>query len=240
MSLPSNANPLSLSASKGKDAPALKLGLFSYPVLQAADILLYKTTHVPVGEDQAQHLEFARELATTFNHAFGAEILVPPQTIISPAKRVMSLAEPTKKMSKSDPDVRSRILITDTREEIRKKIMSALTDSVLQVATYDREARPGVSNLIDIMYHFHEDDFTSPEHLAKDMLGSETSLKALKEKVADTIDDHLREVRERFSGAMDMGDAKMRDMARESADAANQMAMTNLETVKSHMGIGWD
>ncbi|CAI6333297.1 unnamed protein product [Periconia digitata] len=239
MSLPSNANPFDTSTSKKKDAPALKLGLFSYPVLQAADILLYKTTHVPVGEDQAQHLEFARELAITFNHTFGADLLVPPQTIISPAKRVMSLAEPTKKMSKSDPDVKSRILITDTKEEIHKKIKVALTDSI-QGVSYDRDSRPGVSNLIDIMYHFQEEHFASPEQLTKDLFGPETSLKVLKEKVANTIDDHLRDVRERFSSAMSMGDVEMSDMARESADAANQLATSNLKTIKSQMGLGWD
>ncbi|PVI02739.1 tryptophanyl-tRNA synthetase-like protein [Periconia macrospinosa] len=239
MSLPSNANPFDTSTSKKKDAPALKLGLFSYPVLQAADILLYKTTHVPVGEDQAQHLEFARELAITFNHSFGAELLVPPQTIISPAKRVMSLAEPTKKMSKSDPDVKSRILITDTKEKIHKKIRVALTDSI-QGVSYNRETRPGVSNLIDIMYHFQEEQFTSPEQLAQDLFGPETSLKALKEKVADTVDEHLREVREAFNNAMSMGDAEMSGVARESANTANQLASSNLKTIKAQMGLGWD
>ncbi|KAF2258148.1 Nucleotidylyl transferase [Lojkania enalia] len=193
LALPNNTSPLDPSPT-GK--AALKLGLFSYPVLQAADILLYRTTHVPVGEDQAQHLEFARELAIGFNHVYAPNskgnvpLLVPPQIIMSPAKRVMSLTNPTKKMSKSDTDEKSRILITDNENVIKKKINRALTDSIEGVS-YDREARPGVSNLINLIYHMDESVASSPEELAKEFDGM--SLKALKEKVAETVEMHIHD-----------------------------------------------
>merc|ERR1711939_99457 len=146
MALQDNAKPF--------DTP-LKLGLFSYPVLQAADILVHRATHVPVGHDQAQHLEFARQIANGFNEAVGKSVLLAPQTLISPAKRVMSLTDPVKKMSKSDPNPKSRILLTDSNEVIRSKIKSAMTDSFDGIS-YEPERRPGVSNLLDIYYHSGE------------------------------------------------------------------------------------
>ena len=145
------------TANERENTERLKLGLFSYPVLQAADVLVHGATHVPVGHDQAQHLEFAREVATGFNHAFGQEILVPPETLISPAKRIMSLTEPTTKMSKSHSNPESRILLTDSDSEIQSKIKSAVTDSDYSIS-YDPEKRPGISNLIDILYHCSPED----------------------------------------------------------------------------------
>ncbi|CEH16678.1 tryptophanyl-trna synthetase [Ceraceosorus bombacis] len=133
------------------DASALNLGLFSYPVLQAADILLYKATHVPVGEDQVQHLELARDLAETFNrqHANGQRYFAPPAHLITPTKRVLSLRDATQKMSKSSTDLNSRILLTDEAEAIRKKLKGAVTDSERRIA-FDPHARRGVSNLLRI------------------------------------------------------------------------------------------
>lgn len=237
-----DANPMETSAS---DKPALKLGLFSYPVLQAADILLYQTTHVPVGEDQQQHLEFARELANTMNHAYCRGPVSPesswtgfplPQTILSPAKRIMSLRDPTKKMSKSDPNPESRILITDSRQDIEKKIKHALTDSI-QGISYDRALRPGVSNLIDIMYHMDESNFTSPDQIARDMFGANVTMKAMKEQVAKTIVDRLAPIRDRY----------LETMARPSEDVAQQMyrgaveartrARDTLDQLKTAMGL---
>ncbi|KAL7627123.1 Tryptophan--tRNA ligase, mitochondrial [Parahypoxylon ruwenzoriense] len=127
----------------------LKLGLFSYPVLQAADILVHRATHVPVGDDQRQHLEFARECATNFNHTF-KNVLVPPETVTTPSPRVMSLTQPTSKMSKSTPNYRSRIVITATASEIRQRITSAVTDCHNAVS-YDPEGRPGVANLLELL-----------------------------------------------------------------------------------------
>ncbi|GMF10514.1 unnamed protein product [Phytophthora lilii] len=143
------------------------LGLLAYPVLMAADILLYRATHVPVGEDQQQHLELTRMIATTFNDRFGSnrpggkEVLPKPFPMVEEdtttlaggqrksLARIMSLRDPTKKMSKSDKSALSRIELTDTADEIRKKVRKATTDAVSGIH-YDREGRPGVSNLLDI------------------------------------------------------------------------------------------
>ncbi|KAI4951212.1 hypothetical protein J4E91_003918 [Alternaria rosae] len=234
LSLPSNASPLDPSHNKD----ALKLGLFSYPVLQAADILLYNTTHVPVGEDQAQHLEFTRELANGFNHVYSESqpLLTVPQTLLSPAKRVMSLTEPTKKMSKSDPKPKSRILITDSRAEIYAKLKTALTDSIEGVS-YDRETRPGVSNLVDLMYHFDESIAASPEDLANDL--RDTSMRALKEKVADSVDLGITDIRERYQELMRGDQKELIEHAEEGAQRAEKIAESTMERVRNAMGMGW-
>ena len=126
------------------------LGLFSYPVLMAADILLYRAHAVPVGDDQKQHLELTRDLAERFNHRFGEEFPIPEPIIPERGARIMSLQDPTSKMSKSDPDETSRILILDDPDMIRAKLKRAVTDSETEVR-YDWESKPGVSNLIEIL-----------------------------------------------------------------------------------------
>ncbi|SNX84977.1 probable MSW1 - tryptophanyl-tRNA synthetase, mitochondrial [Melanopsichium pennsylvanicum] len=129
----------------------LSLGLFAYPVLQAADILLYKATHVPVGEDQIQHLELSRDLADVYNRRFKKKGFFPlPQHIITRTKRVLSLRDPLSKMSKSAPDINSRILITDTPEQVKNKIKKAVTDAEASIS-YSPDSRPGVSNLLSIL-----------------------------------------------------------------------------------------
>ncbi|KAF2205595.1 tryptophan-tRNA ligase [Delitschia confertaspora ATCC 74209] len=228
MALPENANPLDTS-SKAK----LKLGLFSYPVLQAADILIHRATHVPVGADQTQHLEYAREVASGFNHLH-TPILTLPSTILSPAKRIMSLTQPLKKMSKSDPDPKSRILITDTHATIKRKIKSALTDSIEGI-TYDPVTRPGVSNLIEMMYCMDESVAESPVLLANEL--KDLSMRALKEKVADTIELHIRDVRERYESIV-FGDAKvLMDINEEGVRKAKQSADATLKLVREAIGL---
>lgn len=127
------------------------LGLLSYPVLMAADMLLYKATHVPVGDDQIQHLELARMIATTFNDKAGSMIFPKPQPVIEDkhCSRVLSLTNPTVKMSKSDEASNSRILLTDSADEISKKIRKAQTDSIRGIS-FNLSQRPGVSNLLGI------------------------------------------------------------------------------------------
>jgi tryptophanyl-tRNA synthetase len=126
------------------------LGLFAYPVLMAADILLHRADLVPVGDDQRQHLEMTRDLAERFNSRFGEVFPVPDALIPPTSARVMALTDPTAKMSKSDPNPRSRILIVDSPDDIRKKVKSAVTDSDPDVR-YDAEEKAGISNLLEIM-----------------------------------------------------------------------------------------
>jgi tryptophanyl-tRNA synthetase len=227
--------PLPHPSPTNKDA--LKLGLFSYPVLQAADILLYGTTHVPVGEDQAQHLEFTRDLALGFNNTYTPDtpLFTVPTTLLSPAKRVMSLADPTKKMSKSDPKPKSRILITDSRATIHDKLRTALTDSIEGIA-YDRVARPGVSNLVDLLFHFDPSGAASPEDLAHDM--KDLSMRALKERVADTVDAELKDIRGRYEELVGAGGAELDRVADEGARRAEERAEKMMQQVRAVVGLG--
>ncbi len=134
----------------GKDRENAVTGLYAYPVLQAADILAYKATHVPVGEDQKQHLELARDVAGSFNRRFGVELFpLPEPMILGEATRVMSLRDGTRKMSKSDPSEQSRISLTDDADTIALKIRRAKSDSIMGIS-YEPETRPEASNLLTI------------------------------------------------------------------------------------------
>ena len=134
----------------GKKRDNASLGLYGYPVLMAADILAYKATHVPVGEDQKQHLELSRDIAGAFNRAYDNDYFqLPEPLIMGEATRVMSLKDGTKKMSKSDPSELSRIDLTDDEDAIAKKFRKAKSD-MLDGVTYDVEKRPEASNLLNI------------------------------------------------------------------------------------------
>jgi tryptophanyl-tRNA synthetase len=135
---------------KGGESESVRVGLFTYPVLQAADILLYDADRVPVGDDQRQHLELTRDLAIRFNHHFGKTFVIPEAAVPSVAARVMDLQEPTRKMSKSVSSPLGTILVFDPPEEIDRKVRKAVTDTETEVR-YDPEAKPGVSNLLEIL-----------------------------------------------------------------------------------------
>ena len=137
----------------GKNREGASVGLFTYPVLQAADILLYKATHVPVGEDQKQHIELARDIAIKFNTDFDTDVFVPPEPFIGggTAARVMSLRDGRSKMSKSDPSDMSRIHLTDTDDVIAQKVRKAKTDpEPLPDDPADLDGRPEAKNLVGI------------------------------------------------------------------------------------------
>jgi tryptophanyl-tRNA synthetase len=139
----------------------ISLGLFNYPVLMAADILLYGARYVPVGDDQAQHLEFTRDIGERMNKQFGAELFVVPEPVAKQHEffgkdqglRIRDLQNPAKKMSKSDESGKGVIFLTDTPETARQKIMSAETDSIGKVQ-HDYQSQPGVSNLLDMLKLF--------------------------------------------------------------------------------------
>lgn len=132
-----------------KHADNVNAGLYTYPVLMAADILLYQADVVPVGVDQKQHLEITRDIATRFNNIYGDVFTIPEPYIGKSAAKVMSLADPTKKMSKSDENVNATILLTDDRDTIIRKFKRAVTDSDTKVC-YDIVEKPGISNLMEI------------------------------------------------------------------------------------------
>jgi tryptophanyl-tRNA synthetase len=133
-----------------KEADFISAGLFTYPALQAADILLYDAQEVPVGDDQRQHIEITRDIAIRFNHRFGDTFVIPKAVTPAAGARVMDLQHPTNKMSKSTETDAGIIYLTDSPAEIEKKFKRAVTDSDNTVA-YDRENKPGVSNLLDIL-----------------------------------------------------------------------------------------
>ncbi|KAK4155199.1 hypothetical protein C8A00DRAFT_42164 [Chaetomidium leptoderma] len=200
---------------------------------KAADILVHRATHVPVGEDQRQHLEFTRECATNFNHTYQTDHLVAPQTLISPSKRVMSLANPLQKMSKSDPAPRSRILITDSPEDIQKKINHAVTDSVGTVS-YDREQRPGVANLIEILASVDPEGGRTPAQLGEQMQGCKMA--ELKQAVTRAVCDELAEVRERYLYFLSKRET-LEDYSAQGVAKARSSAGETMDLVKQAMGL---
>ena len=135
---------------KAGERESVSLGLFAYPALMAADILLYRASHVPVGDDQRQHLELTRDLAARFNARHGETFPVPAALIGAVGARVMSLQNPHEKMSKSSPDPRSRVELLDTPDQVRAKIRVAVTDSEREIR-HDPEHKPAVSNLLEIL-----------------------------------------------------------------------------------------
>lgn len=147
-----------------KENKNANLGLYSYPVLMASDILLYKADYVPVGEDQKQHLELTRDIAGAFNRSFGIEYFkLPEPLIIKQTKRIMSLQDGAKKMSKSDPSLISRINLDDSADEITKKIKKSKTDSIAEI--YYDESRPEIYNLLNIFASFSK---KSPTEVANE------------------------------------------------------------------------
>ncbi|XP_029113951.1 tryptophan--tRNA ligase, mitochondrial [Scleropages formosus] len=165
------------------------VGLYTYPVLQAADILLYRSTHVPVGEDQVQHLKLARDAARIFNHHYGP-FFPEPQALLSPTSKVKSLRDPAVKMSKSDPQRLATVLLTDSPEDVALKFRKAVTDFASEV-TFDPEARPGVSNLVAI--HAAVLGGTVEQAVAQ-ARGLDTA--QYKQVVADAVIERLRPVRD--------------------------------------------
>ncbi|KAI5286644.1 Tryptophan--tRNA ligase, mitochondrial [Ascosphaera aggregata] len=233
-----SASKISVSEGASLDNEAvrakLRLGLFSYPVLQAADILVHRATDVPVGEDQKQHIEFTRDTANSFNYLYG-DVFTVPTALISPSKRVMSLREPRSKMSKSHNDPRSRILLSDSSEDIHKKIKKAITDSEPNI-TYDRINRPGVSNLIEILSHI-EGDQSSPDEIAARF--HHHDIRVFKEHVAQKLSNHLRGIREKYAALIGENSSLkyLDEVAEEGARAAQANADITMRTVKEAMGL---
>lgn len=210
------------------DRAKQNLGIFAYPVLQAADILVHKAHAVPVGDDQAQHLELTRDLAQRFNSRFGDEFPLPETITPEIGARIMSLTDPTAKMSKSDPSPRSKILLNDPPEEISKKIKAAVTDTGSDV-TYDWEAKPGISNLLELFSVFTGRPIPDlVEEYATSGYGT------FKAAVADAIIEGLAPVQEAYRSLDDAEVAKV--MARGAATARDR-AETAMKTVREKVGI---
>ncbi|KAH9930843.1 tryptophanyl-tRNA synthetase [Fomitopsis serialis] len=214
------------------DESHLNAGLFTYPVLQAADILLYKATHVPVGEDQQQHIELCRDIAETFNRTYkGSSPLFPlPECMITPTPRVLSLKDPSSKMSKSAPDEKSRILLTDTAEQIKAKVRGAVTDPTVGV-TYDPQSRPGAANLLTILAACTGEDVMQVAARYHDKGHG-----FLKADVTEAVEDMLRGPRaefERLKGET----AYLASVAAAGAEKARALSEPTLREVRSSLGL---
>jgi len=209
----------------------VSVGLFDYPVLMAADILLYGATYVPVGDDQTQHLEFTRDIAERLNNKFGELFIVPKPVKEQHAffgkdqgLRIRDLADPTKKMSKSDETGKGVIFLNDTPDVAQKKILSATTDSLSKVQ-YDYEKQPGISNLLDILTLLGGD--------REQFLGNE-QYGPLKAAVADKVCLFLTEFQDKLSKVDDTAvDGKLK----ESEVAMNAVASETLHKVQKAVGL---
>ncbi len=175
-----------------KHATNINAGLFTYPVLMAADILLYQTDLVPVGVDQKQHLELARDIAIRFNNAFGETFKVPEPFIPKAGAKIMSLQEPTSKMSKSDPNINGFISILDDHDSIMRKFKRAVTDSDNEIVYKD--GKDGINNLINI---YTSVTGKTIEETKKEFSG--LGYGAFKEAVGTAVSEHLKPVREKYA-----------------------------------------
>ncbi|MFI1149970.1 tryptophan--tRNA ligase [Streptomyces sp. NPDC020817] len=217
------------SARAQASGEGVRLSLLTYPVLMAADILAYGTEEVPVGEDQRQHVELARDLAVRFNQRYGQTFTVPKATLPDVAARVMDLQEPTSKMGKSGGAGPGVVFMLDEPGVIRKKVMRAVTDSGDGGVVYDREARPGVANLLDVLAACTGRD---PAALAEEYSG----YGALKRDVADAVVELLRPVQERHA-ELAAEPAAVEKVLREGAGRARDLARPIVDRAYRAIGL---
>ncbi|MGB3570307.1 MAG: tryptophan--tRNA ligase [Priestia megaterium] len=214
--------------SAGKEA--VSAGLLTYPPLMAADILLYNTDLVPVGEDQKQHLELTRDLAERFNKKYNDIFTIPEVRIPKVGARVMSLQDPTKKMSKSDPNQKAFITLLDDAKTIEKKIKSAVTDSE-GIVRYDKENKPGISNLLSIYSILANKSIEDIEAMYEGKGYGD-----FKADTAKVVAEALAPIQERYYELVDS--RELDDILDQGADKANATANKMLRKMRNAMGIG--
>ncbi len=214
-----------------QQAESVGTGLLTYPVLMAADILLYQADAVPVGEDQRQHLELTRDLAQRFNHLYGETFTIPDAMIPVAGKRIMGLDTPTAKMSKSEDSEYHAVFLLDPPDKIRKKIMRSVTDSGREIRFNEDPEKAGVNNLLTIYQAFtDESNETIEQHFAGKGYGD------LKKAVAEAVVEGLRPLQDRYreltsdSGYIDK-------VLAEGAERASQIADATLVSVKERVGF---
>jgi tryptophanyl-tRNA synthetase len=216
--------------SQKSGADTASVGLFTYPILQAADILLYQPKAVPVGEDQRQHIELTRDLALRFNSRFGDTFQIPEAVILKETAKIYDLQNPTAKMSKSAADPKGLINLMDDTNVIVKKIKSAVTDTDGEIR-FDREAKPGVSNLLGIHSAISG---RSIDSLVEEFTGQ--GYGALKGEVADVVVNAIEPIRERTQELLADQNELDRILA-DGADRANALAEDTLAKVYDAIGF---
>lgn len=210
-------------------AENINVGLFAYPVLMAADILLYQADLVPVGEDQKQHLELTRNLAQRFNFNYSETFKVPEPYIPPIGARIMSLQEPTKKMSKSDDNERATIFLDDTDEQIQGKIKRAVTDSGSEVKYSDD--KPGIANLITL-YQIATGKNTKQIEIEF----QEANYGVFKAAVADAVADYIRPIREKYI-QLRTDEKLLKEILKHGAESARRTAFKTLRKVYKKIGF---
>lgn len=215
---------------KGHGQESVSAGLLDYPVLMAADILLYDTDEVPVGEDQVQHVELTRDVAIRFNHRFGDTLVVPEATVPPVGARIKDLQQPTAKMSKSVDSPQGTILVLDDASAITKKVKSAVTDSETEVR-FDADAKPGVSNLLSLLS-------VATGRAIPDLEAEygTTGYGTFKGAVADALVEYLRPTRERYEElAADPGELER--LLAVGAARAQEIADATMARVRAATGL---
>ena len=211
-----------------READFVSAGLFTYPALQAADILLYDAAEVPVGDDQRQHIEITRDIALRFNHRFGDTFVVPKAVTPPTGARVMDLQEPTNKMSKSGEGEAGIIYLLDDPASIVKKFKRAVTDSDNEVE-FDRERKPGVSNLLEILAAVTNE---SPASLAT----SYTQYGKLKQDTGEAVAEMLRPIQDRYHELMS-DPAELSNLLALGKERASKVAQATLARAHSAIGL---
>jgi tryptophanyl-tRNA synthetase len=215
---------------KSESSDFISAGLFTYPILMAGDILLYQTDLVPIGDDQRQHLELARDVAERFNYRFGDTFRVPGGQFPEIGGRIMDLQEPTKKMSTTFSSEQGAVYIADTSDQIRKKFKSAVTDSEREIR-YDPQTKPGVSNLLEIMSVATGD---SIDDLVARFQGA--GYGDLKEAVGESVVELLAPIQERFA-ALRADERELQRLLAVGADKARRASEPTLELIYERMGF---
>ena len=206
---------------------AIGLGLFAYPVLMACDIVLYDATTIPVGEDQVQHIELTRDLVNRINNRYGEILTMPKAELRKVGKRIMSLSDPTVKMSKSDP--KGDIFLKDEPAVIRKKIMSAVTDMGCEVR-YDEENKPGISNLIQIYCCMKDITIEEAEKRFEGYRYGD-----FKKAVADAVIEELEPFQARYKEII--ANKSYEEALRKGAEKASAIANKTLKRVQKAVGL---
>ena len=204
-------------------------GLFVYPPLMAADILLYDADYVPVGEDQKQHVELTRDLAQRFNNRYSETFVVPEPLVAKVGARIMSLSDPSKKMSKSEESNKGCIYLLEDINSAKKKVMGAVTDMCAHV-NYDKVNQPGVSNLLEIMSSLSGEPIDSIVARYEGKGYSE-----FKKEVAEVVAEELTMIQNRYNEIMSSG--QIEQILKEGAERAHRIAFRKLKKVQKKMGI---
>ena len=215
---------------KSKNKENISVGLFTYPILMASDILLYDADVVPTGIDQKQHVELARNLAERFNRKYGETFKIPEPMIPEIGAKIKDLQEPTKKMSKSNPNPKGIIYLLDTEEVLRKKIMSAVTDSEGKIY-FDEENKPGISNLLTIYSYFKGIKIEEAVEQFK-----ESNYGTFKKEVADTVVENILKIQKKYNQIINS--KELDEILDNGKNKMNEYAKAKYEDIRNKVGLG--